>query len=154
MCTLQPVNSLLLPWKFSHILVCNGLLSHVIQKIGKWRHESCFFCILHQYIEPFQVMGVEWFLLSILYFLQWKLQCLWGDDVLSLQLFNGAPKIYFSKKCLSLNKLRNYNSNKILGNHATSRCRARLGAGAFSVAPVSTSNQPWGHSLRQRSLRP
>ena len=34
------------------------------------------------------------------------------------------------------------------------RCRATLGVGAFSVAPVSTSNQPWGHGLRQQLLRP
>ena len=34
------------------------------------------------------------------------------------------------------------------------RCRARLRAGAFSVASVSASNQPRGHDLRQQSLRP
>ena len=34
------------------------------------------------------------------------------------------------------------------------RCRARLGAWAFSVASVSASNQPRGHGLRQQSLRP
>ena len=38
--------------------------------------------------------------------------------------------------------------------HLSPRCRARLEAGAFSVAPVSTSNQPWGHGLRQQSLCP
>ena len=33
------------------------------------------------------------------------------------------------------------------------RCRAMFRAGAFTVAPVSASNQPRGHGLRQQSLR-
>ena len=35
---------------------------------------------------------------------------------------------------------------------SNTRCRARFRAGAFSVGPVSASNQPWGHDLRQQSL--
>ena len=51
-------------------------------------------------------------------------------------------KFSLPKKCYSLS----------FANWA--HCSARFRAGALTVAPVSASNQPRGHGLRQQSLRP
>ena len=93
-------------------------------------------------------------ILSLLYHPQ-TFSTLYSTDVhhfiLNIYSALSPPQIFST---LSSRDIHHFVLHKCYPPYPLPPCTLPCRAGAFSVAPVSPSNQPLGHGLRQQSLRP